>query len=838
MPDPAKRRVSSEYVWCALTIVGSIAWWFSPYLLRGYTFLSESGQMLWVDWVLARKVLFADGAISEWNPYVLFGVDWAGREAFLNPLNAGGLVGRLLPGDKFSFMGATMLFLALMGVSMYAFLRTLAIRPAFARIGTVLYVFAPKWADDGYHGPRFIVGYAILPLTLLLIVRMRAAGFRTRLHFVVFAVLVALTYLGLGAPFLVIQAYLVASFFGYMLYTCWRAQRHQDAMLLPRALGWLAAALVLFVGLSAYILLPFVQNYGFAERSLYSEQPGWSLPEYLGFVFPWINRIYGHGVYDLPYPTLIPIFFPNIYFYVGILAIPMLAIGFARRLWSPISLFFAVAFLVWLAVWDQYLKAVFPVIQWFERLTHGSGSQYQGHIILIASMSVVISSTLQAVVDRREEVWTGRAGRYLGWLNRALIAIYLSAAVTFVGGALVFGTGLKAYIWPHVAVGHYLFAHYYFQEALLTFLAIFLVRAAIVWLYHRRYLYSAAGQVCLLLLMVVDFQLVFRTWMPFTDMDARYDVGRMPNSFVLKGTNPLDRLGAAQYALVADAPAKALSAWIALPAPVDYAEVVRGFGALYYGGYKKPLFEPGFSYFPIAAQRSFYGYHESLMPGYFWDFDTTLNQHNAQYTRQSFIGVWDPHSPLLDVAGIRYLFWHQRVVDSRLTELGRYNNGSYVYENQRAVPRAYLVPRVEYFRSSGEEMNRLAEATFQPREAATTEDARLLEALKTWTGEAAPGDVRITAYAPNRVTVAVKAGTRSLLVLGDMYHPNWTVRINGLGDTIYRVDGLFRGVIVPQGQSTVEFRYSNRAFHVGLAVSAASWLAVGALFVVSVTRRA
>ena len=211
--EPAAGRVRSEYLWLSLMIAGSIAWWFEAYLLRGYTFLSEAGQMLWVDWILARKALFAGGGISEWNPYVLFGVDWAGREAFLNPLNVGGLVGRLLPGDKFSFMGSTMLFLTLMGASMYVFLRSLALRPAFARIGAVVYLLAPKWVDDGYHGPRFIVGYAMLPLMLMLTVRMHAAGFRRRLHFLIFAVLIALTYLGLGAPFLLIQAYLVAPFF-------------------------------------------------------------------------------------------------------------------------------------------------------------------------------------------------------------------------------------------------------------------------------------------------------------------------------------------------------------------------------------------------------------------------------------------------------------------------------------------------------------------------------------------------------------------------------------------------------------------------------------------------
>ena len=540
-----------------------------------------------------------------------------------------------------------MLFLALMGVSNFAFLRALGIRPALAAIGTAVYLLAPKWVDDGYHGPRFIIGYAILPLVLMLILRMYAASFRQGWHFVVFAVLVSLTYLGIGAPFLLIQAYLVAPFFGYMLYRCWREERYRDPALLTRVLWQLAIALLLIVALSAYILFPFTRNYLFAERSLYSESLGWSGPEYLGLIFPWINRIYARGVYDFPYPVYSAILFPNLYFYVGILAVPAVAIGFARRLWTPVTAYFAVAFVAWLAVWNRYVSAVVP-LRWFERLTNGSGSQNQGHIILILSMSVVLSSVLQQMEDRHEDVWEGRAGTYLGWLNRLLIAIYGLAAAAFVAAALVFATPFGAALWYRVPHGPYVALHYYFREAVGLFVAMFLIRAATVWLYHRRHVFTGWGKVCLLLLVIADFQLVFRIWLPFTDLDARYSTEQLPNRFVVERADPLDRIGASHYSLFIDSapPFSGLTA-------ADYGELIGRFGELHHGGYWMPLYEPGFSYFPIMVERSFYGFHESLMPAYFWDFDRALNDKHPKYTRQSWIGLWDPHSPLLDVAGIK-----------------------------------------------------------------------------------------------------------------------------------------------------------------------------------------
>ena len=409
-------------VWTMVTIVGSLVLWFLPYLRHGYMFLSEAGQMLWADWLMSRRMFFAFEDPSEWNPYVLFGINWAGVEAFYNPLNVGSLVGVLIPGDKFAFMLVTAAFLGLMGFAIYLFLRALRIRPAFARIGLVVYLLAPKWLDDVYHGPRFVVGYAVLPLILLLILRMYAARFRSFLHFIVLALLGSVSYLGLGAAFGLIQLYVIASFFCFMWYRCWR--EHGDAgVLFARTVACLAVSAATFVALSAYALLPFILNYLASARSTYGEPTGFMAADYLGLIFPWANRIFGRGLYDLPYPPVLPIFVPNVGFYVGILAIPVLAIGFARRLWTPVTGFFAVTFVAWLALWNAEIKAVVPILPWLERLTHGEASQYHGHIILILSMSVVIAAGLQAMVDRRETIWQGRAGRDLGWVKPLLIPI-------------------------------------------------------------------------------------------------------------------------------------------------------------------------------------------------------------------------------------------------------------------------------------------------------------------------------------------------------------------------------------------------------------------------------
>lgn len=831
MAEGATRR--REYAVCLGILLASLAGWFSPYLLRGYTFLHSNGHLLWVDWVLARKVLFSDSGISEWNPYVLFGVDWVGREAFLNPLNLGSLVGYLLPGDKFSFMAATLLFLTGMGLSMYTFLRALAIRPAFARIGTIVYLLASKWADDAYHGPRFVAGYAVLPLLLLLILRMHATGFRYLRHFVIFGALISLDYLGLGASFLLMQAYLVGPFFFYMLYRRWREAKESGSALWSRTAAGLGIALPLAAALSAYILLPFLQNFLLAERSRYGEGPGWGLTDYTGLVFPWLNRIYTPGPYDLHYPFP----FNNLFLYVGILAVPALVMGFARRLWTPVTGFFAVAFLAWLALWNKYVIAVFPLIPWIDRLTQGNPSQYQGHIILITSMSVVLPCVLQGVCDRRENIWRGRGGAWLGWFNRVLIAVYLAAAAAFAAGALVFGTELRNHLWSRLTVGHFLLIQYYFLTKGATFIAIFLIRAAILWIYHRRHFLHGRGQTLLLVLMIADFLLVFQTEYPWRDLEDRYSMQRIQNRFVVEKTGPLDRLGAAHYQRIDRVRMQKLKQLVWEPAPADYAEVQRRLEGIFDGGYRWSEYEPSQNNFPIIAGRALYAYHESIMPSWFWEYDQAMNREAPDYWRQSFIGVWDPHSALLDVAGVNYLFWHEEIRDPRLTEVARYNNTSRIYRNRRAAPRVYLVSRVEHRPTSAEVMERLRQPTFPFREVAVTEDRRLYEALKAGGGVETRGEARITTYAPDRIAIATQAPAQRLLVLNDMYHPNWSVRVNGSPAVLYRVNGVFRGVLVPAGDSVVEFRYRNRAFEAGLWISVLSWLAVGGGLILTWRRR-
>ncbi len=86
----------------------------------------------------------------------------------------------------------------------------------------------------------------------------------------------------------------------------------------------------------------------------------------------------------------------------------------------------------------------------------------------------------------------------------------------------------------------------------------------------------------------------------------------------------------------------------------------------------------------------------------------------------------------------------------------------------------------------------------------------------------APGSVdsvRINKYEPDLVQIDVETSSAGLLVLADTWDPGWKVSIDGTTSELVRVNGLIRGVRIPEGAHSVTFSYQPTSLRVGLMVS-------------------
>ena len=86
-------------------------------------------------------------------------------------------------------------------------------------------------------------------------------------------------------------------------------------------------------------------------------------------------------------------------------------------------------------------------------------------------------------------------------------------------------------------------------------------------------------------------------------------------------------------------------------------------------------------------------------------------------------------------------------------------------------------------------------------------DRDLLPASPEQPASPTAGAATITATGDDAVTIDVEATIPGILVLHDLYYPGWVAQVDGAASPVLRADLLFRGVAVPSGHHTVQFRF-------------------------------
>lgn len=196
-----------------------------------------------------------------------------------------------------------------------------------------------------------------------------------------------------------------------------------------------------------------------------------------------------------------------------------------------------------------------------------------------------------------------------------------------------------------------------------------------------------------------------------------------------------------------------------------------------------------------------------------------------------------PNLDLLGLLNVRYLAAEFPIQADGLVEKARFG-ATYLYENTKALPRAFIVSRAEPVSGPEEALARLAEA--DPRDVAFVEGegesgspiplqiARNAEEL----GGAPPrsggagGEVEVIRYTPDDIVVQAALDRPGVLVLSEVWYPGWEARIDGQPAPMYRADGLLRAVYLQPGAHTVEFSYAPWTVKAGLALSGLGWAAL------------
>ncbi len=154
-----------------------------------------------------------------------------------------------------------------------------------------------------------------------------------------------------------------------------------------------------------------------------------------------------------------------------------------------------------------------------------------------------------------------------------------------------------------------------------------------------------------------------------------------------------------------------------------------------------------------------------------------------------------------------------------------------IYENTRAMPRAFVVHRVRYapegttlsYDLRAGRIDLRTEAVL-PKDSQDTVPPDLVRQPEA----GAVSMARVVAQRANRLRVHVSAAEQGLLVLTDTWYPGWQARVDGRPAPLYRANITFRAVPVPRGEHEVEFFFLPRSWVLGATITFLTIAAIGA----------
>jgi hypothetical protein len=176
-----------------------------------------------------------------------------------------------------------------------------------------------------------------------------------------------------------------------------------------------------------------------------------------------------------------------------------------------------------------------------------------------------------------------------------------------------------------------------------------------------------------------------------------------------------------------------------------------------------------------------------------------------------------------DLLSTRYVIARRDApLDPKFSRVFEGPAGLAVFENARAVPRAFVAPTARALPEQ-EIAQQLRDPGFDPRSAVLLDPGASADAA------GAGGAVeRLDRLGPNALEARLTGVTGGWLVVTNVDYPGWRASVDGRALSIQRAYGLLQAVALPAGATVVRFDFEPRFWRVGLAVTVLAWLFVAA----------
>lgn len=121
-----------------------------------------------------------------------------------------------------------------------------------------------------------------------------------------------------------------------------------------------------------------------------------------------------------------------------------------------------------------------------------------------------------------------------------------------------------------------------------------------------------------------------------------------------------------------------------------------------------------------------------------------------------------------------------------------------------ALPRAKLYSQWQVGTNDQETLKQLASPEFNPQQSV------IVAGDTPPPSQGQPGNVEYASYAPKHIKLKAKSESPSILLLNDKYDPDWKVTVDGKPAPLLRANFIMRGVHVPAGEHTIDFRFEPK----------------------------
>jgi hypothetical protein len=209
----------------------------------------------------------------------------------------------------------------------------------------------------------------------------------------------------------------------------------------------------------------------------------------------------------------------------------------------------------------------------------------------------------------------------------------------------------------------------------------------------------------------------------------------------------------------------------------------------------QPVYDNSLAYWRL---QNAYGYQGAKMRAY-----------------QDMVDVAGLGNPLVwQMMNIKYLITNRDESNPGLVQV--YNSsGTKVYAFRSWLPRVFFVNRCEVSDSLST-LNKIAAMSFNPLDIAYLSKSMSVKIDSPLQG----AEARIVHYGIQDIEVRATATGNNLLFLSETYYPKgWKAFLDGKETEIYRLNYLFRGIIIPQGTHTLVMKFEPASFTTGKTVS-------------------